>query len=246
MPLRHQCLSAERSATTAIYCYSQWVNHDVTSAFRRSGQRRPSGMHDGRKPVTRSPVPFGGAVSDDASPTRSTARSGMCVTSAFRRSGQRRRRVMAQNFCLSPSVTSAFRRSGQRRLSINGRMNVDVDCHQCLSAERSATTNALDDMLDATNGGHQCLSAERSATTSKRDIEYMKWDLVSPVPFGGAVSDDNPFPLLWGERCKRCHQCLSAERSATTGKSKRKCLAVQPSHQCLSAERSATTSGREG
>ncbi len=114
---RHQCLSAERSATT--------VQQGATFTA-----------------PALSPVPFGGAVSDDGQGARREAQRRRLVTSAFRRSGQRRRtkfraKITAWRYChqcLSAersattrkldassldavfSVTSAFRRSGQRRL----------------------------------------------------------------------------------------------------------------------------------
>ncbi len=185
-----------------------------------------------------SPVPFGGAVSDDA---------------------------LSALFTFPPpfEVTSAFRRSGQRRHYLgDARSSPAPQRHQCLSAERSATTIRLSQGIDWT-ARHQCLSAERSATTA--GIVHQVIAGKSPVPFGGAVSDDcATSPTNWRANNER-HQCLSAERSATTRKIDGKYVLVHVTsafrrsgqrrpagdgkrplfkrgHQCLSAERSATTS----
>ncbi len=86
---------------------------------------------------------------------------------------------------------------------------------------------------------HQCLSAERSATTSGR-WETPIVQAGSPVPFGGAVSDDKPAAAQETLINELSHQCLSAERSATT-LVRLKVYSRGIGHQCLSAERSATT-----
>ncbi len=86
----HQCLSAERSATTTVLPSKLLTSAAVTSAFRRSGQRRRPGQGEG-------------------------PRQGEGVTSAFRRSGQRRRAFLLFIEETERFVTSAFRRSGQRR-----------------------------------------------------------------------------------------------------------------------------------
>ncbi len=224
-----------------------------------------------------SPMPFGGAVSGDLKALREAAHEVGESPILFHTELDTKR------------VTNAFRRSGQRgryglkRVSTGAWRQSPMPFGGAVSGDEAASGVWLPITLPVSPmpfGG-----AVSGDVWGRR---YYESTVLSPMPFGGAVSGDvvdryrgeedspvtnafrrsgqrgPPHPLRFPLRT-RCHQCLSAERSAGTQVRSAKNLPASVTnafrrsgqrghrfatrktcrpaarHQCLSAERSAGT-----